>query len=221
MTQHEFENRVLHLWMTTRVPLTRANLLYFTQVPRKKLDAWLDAMVAEGVADVDSDDEGEMIWTVRGAQRAARGPERIEDVVKLDALRSEVAAGRSGGSSTDLPARVASSLPAARGVVEQALARRGGEKNPLIGGALGLLGPLGWLYAAPVKEAVPAAIVFYIAYRVLGAIPLLGWPLLSVLSVLSVIVGVLYAFQYNRAGQVTSLFSDDDARPRLPGAGRR
>src|SRR3954471_22105993 len=93
MNQHDFEHRVIELWMTTRVPLTRANLLFFTKAPRKKLDAWLEAMVGEGVLDVDSDDEGEMIWTLRGAARPARGAERVEEIVKMDALSREVRGG--------------------------------------------------------------------------------------------------------------------------------
>src|SRR3954468_5951871 len=76
--------------MTTRMPLTRANLQFVTGVPRAKLGKWLDELVADGVLDVDADDDGEMIWNVRGAARAQKGPEKPEDVKKLADLKSEV-----------------------------------------------------------------------------------------------------------------------------------
>ena len=49
------------------MPLTRPNLQFVTGVPRAKLDKWLDQLVADGVLDVDADDDGEMVWGVRGA----------------------------------------------------------------------------------------------------------------------------------------------------------
>ena len=80
--------------MTTRVPLTRANLLFYTRAPRRKVDRWLDEMLKEGFLDIDSDDDGEMVWNVRGAARSTAGPTRIEDVTRLERLREQV-----GGSS--------------------------------------------------------------------------------------------------------------------------
>jgi hypothetical protein len=210
MNQHDFEHRVIELWMTTRVPLTRANLLYFTKAPRKKLDAWLDAMVRESVIDIDSDDEGETIWSVRGAARPARGVERVEDMAKMQALSKEVRGGR-GGAFGGLE-RIA-----ARGVVEQALARRGGEKNVLVAGALGIFGPLGWIYSAPLKEAIPAAIIYAVLWRVLSWIPFLGMMVVPLLALSSILLGMVYAWQYNRNGETTPLFTGDEDRPRLPG----
>src|SRR5438270_4098605 len=85
--------------MTTRMPLTRANLQFVTAVPRGKLEKWLDQLVADGVLDVDADDDGEMVWGVRGAARAATGPQKPEEVKKLADLKQEVAAGASSAAS--------------------------------------------------------------------------------------------------------------------------
>jgi hypothetical protein len=100
--------------------------------------------------------------------------------------------------------------------VEQALARRGGEKNVLVAGALGIFGPLGWLYAAPLREAIPAAVLYFVLLRVLAMIPLLGYMGIGVLHIASVLLAMAYAWSYNRRGEVTPLFSGED-RPRLPG----
>ena len=66
------------------------------------------------------------------------------------------------------------------------------------------------------------AILYFVALRVLVMIPILGWSLLSFMPILSAAAGVLYALQYNKAGEVKPLFTgdSDDAgndRPRLPG----
>ena len=76
LTRDDFEHRLLSLWMTTRMPLTRANLQFVTGVPRAKLGKWLDQLVADGVLDVDADDEGEMILgrARRRARRQRPGP---------------------------------------------------------------------------------------------------------------------------------------------------
>jgi hypothetical protein len=214
VTQDVFESRILHLWMTTRVPLTRANVLFFTHAPRRKADRWLEALVKEGVLDFDSDEEGEVVWTVRGAARPDRGPEKVEDVLRLEELRGEVR--RRPPAVTALrPARRA---PGERGLVEQAVAREGGEKSLLASGILSLvLGPIGWLYAGPLREALPATLVFALTLWVLRLLPfLLSGPAVSLLYVASGAMGVLYAWQYNKSGHTTPLLSGDD-RPRLPG----
>ena len=229
MNQESFEARILHLWMTTRVPLTRANVLFFTRVPRKKADRWLEALVADGVLDFDSDDEGEVIWTVRGAARPARGADKVEDVLRLEELGSQVRRPRASpgaramaGASTTVPL-------GARGLVKQALARQGGEKSLLASGILSAaIGPFGWLYAGPAREALPLGAVYWLAYLLLPSIPILGFflfPLFSIAMAGSGAIGVLHAWQYNRTGKTTALLTDDagdaggagDDRPRLPG----
>ena len=58
MKQHEFELRVMKLWTTTRVPMTRANLIAYTHAERANMEPWLDELVKAGLLEVDSDDEG-------------------------------------------------------------------------------------------------------------------------------------------------------------------
>ena len=89
----------MSLWMTTRMPLTRANLQFVTGVPRAKLGKWLDQLVADGVLDVDADDDGEMVWGVRGAARAGSGPDKPEEVKKLGDLKREVASSTVGAAA--------------------------------------------------------------------------------------------------------------------------
>jgi hypothetical protein len=90
----------------------------------------------------------------------------------------------------------------------------GGEQKSLIAsGALSFfLGPLGWLYAAPLKDAAPAIAVFMLLVMVLPH--LLLYPLLGVLLPLSALGGVAYAWGHNQRGERTSLA--DAARGKLP-----
>src|SRR3954466_14902638 len=85
--------------MTTRMPLTRANVQFVTGVPRAKLGKWLDELVADGVLDVDADDDGEMIWGVGGATRAQKSPDKPEEVKKLADLKAEVGSGAAAASA--------------------------------------------------------------------------------------------------------------------------
>jgi hypothetical protein len=82
-----------------------------------------------------------------------------------------------------------------------------GDKSLIAAGALGLLtGPFGWLYAAPLREAVPAILVFLILCKVLPTALLMILPVLPA----SALIGALYAWKYNRTGRRSSLLSDDD-----------
>ena len=113
--------------------------------------------------------------------------------------------------------------------VKQELTRpRGkGDKSWLASGVASLfLGPVGWLYAGSMREAVPAAA----AYVALGVIAtkllpmLLLWPVMMVVMPLSGIAGVVYALSYNRAGRRQRLFSDKEKSRRAlptPRAGAR
>lgn len=97
--------------------------------------------------------------------------------------------------------------------VKAELARKPGkgEKNWMVSGATSaLLGPIGWLYAGSLREAVPAAVgwvlLLSLAAKILPSI-LLFPPLLVALG-LSGIAGVVYAVQYNRKGGRQRLFTD-------------
>lgn len=216
MNQQAFEARVLEVWMKTRIPLTRANLQYVTRAPRKKMERWLDEMVSEGVLEVDADDDGEMIWSVRGAVRSSSGPATVAELDKVETLRGHVAeastaltlAARATGLATRRsPSRAGGALQA--NVPDQ--------KSLIASGALSFFfGPLGWLYAAPLKEAIPAILLFMLAFK----IPIIGgllWLMLPLLGVASGLAGVAYAWRYNQNGERTSLLGgDDDAKPSLP-----
>jgi hypothetical protein len=204
----EFEHSVLTLWMTTRVPLTRANLQFATGVERRQLDRWLDEMMAAGIVEIDSDDHGELLYTVPGAERSKTGPADVAALhkdaaasAKLDELRRSLPAGK----SLVKRAAAASGLTAAPGEKH--------ERSLVAAGALSFfLGPVGWLYAAPLKEALPAILVFLVVCKLLPVI-LLG-PLLGILLPASAVAGVSYAWLYNRQGGRTSIV--DATRKQLP-----
>lgn len=97
--------------------------------------------------------------------------------------------------------------------VKAELARKPGkgEKNWMTSGAVSaLLGPIGWLYAGSMKEAVPAAVgwvlLLTIASKILPTVLL--FPPVIVAMGLSGIAGVVYAVQYNRKGGRQRLFTD-------------
>jgi hypothetical protein len=196
--------------MTTRVPFTLPNLQFYTGLERAKLQKSLDEQVGNGMLEVDSDDAGELVWIVVGAQRSANGPEHVADVVKLEKLKGEVA-----GAS---PSRAL----AKRDVAGRALAELArsagagggdGSKSLVVSGLLSFfLGPLGWLYAGELKEA-GVAVAIYLALLLVLPHVLLA-PLLGLLTPVSVGVGLLYAWRHNQRGERTSLV--ESVRGSLP-----
>jgi hypothetical protein len=205
VTRDEFEHRLLSLWMTTRLPLTRANLQFVTGVPRAKLGKWLDQLVADGVLDVDSDDEGEMIWGVRGAARSVNGPTSPGEVKKLGDLKREV------NSSVALVKAGAASLGLRDIAGSLGRTQSANHKSLIASGLLSFFfGPLGWLYAAPVKEAGPVALIYFLLWAVLPKFLML--PILSIIAPLSAAIGVAYAWRHNQKGERTP-FLLPDANP--------
>lgn len=77
--------------MTSTIPLTYANVQYHTRAPRRKVHTCLDELVREGVLEVDSSDEGELVFSVSGATRATEGPRTFAELERLQALRASVA----------------------------------------------------------------------------------------------------------------------------------
>ncbi len=196
MDQHGFESRVLAMWTKTRVPMTRANLLAYTGAPRPKIEKWLDEMVRASLLEVDSDDEGEILWRVRGAARPSRGAESIAEVDRIQKLESDVTALT---ATAGLASRAAGLTAPASGKP---------TKSIVASGALSFFfGPLGWLYAAPLGEAVPAAIGYVILCAILPSF-LLGY-VLGLVGVASGLAGALYAWSYNRAGKRQPLFGKE------------
>jgi hypothetical protein len=100
--------------------------------------------------------------------------------------------------------------------VKQELEKKGDKSWVKSGLASMLLGPLGWLYAGSLREAVPASV----AWLVFGAlatkiIPMfLLMPVLLVALPLSGIAGVMYAMQFNRTGKRQRLFNKDSKKPK-------
>jgi hypothetical protein len=198
MRRSEFEQRLLDLWVGTRVPFTRVNLQVLTRVPRAKLEPWLDELVTEGILEVDSDDNGEMLWVVPGAERSKTGLTSIAEVKKLNDLRGSIAASKSSGFGS-------ASTALARRAISQSLTTHGAEQKSIIAaGALGFfLGPIGWLYAAPLKDALSAMVVFWLAAAVLPHFLLL--PLLGLVLPASALASAFYAWQHNSKGKRVSL----------------
>jgi hypothetical protein len=193
MGQKAFESRVLEIWMRSRIPLTAAHVQHLTQAPRDKVRRWMDAMTVAGVLDADVTDEGEMLWRVRGADRPATGPETVAELERMERLTAEVQ-----GAGQTL-ARVSA--------VAGLTTRSGDQKSIVASGALSLfLGPLGWLYAAPLREAVPAAAVVVAATMFVPHFLLA--PVLGIVAPLSGLAGVYYAWRHNQTGERTGLFSD-------------
>ncbi len=90
MKKEEFATRVLDLWMTTRIPMTLTALQYHSGAPRAKVSKWLDALLAEGALELDSDDHGELIYCVPGARRPSTGAANFAELEKLALLGAEV-----------------------------------------------------------------------------------------------------------------------------------
>ncbi len=78
-----------------------------------------------------------------------------------------------------------------------------GKKRLLVSGGLSFFfGPLGWLYAAPLKEAIPVIVVYVVVCSILNAIlPFLLIYVLGIVNVASALAGVLYAWGFNSAGK--------------------
>jgi len=201
MRQQQFEARVLELWTRTRIPLTRANLLVATKVSRSQLDRMMDEMMREGLVELDSDDDGEILWTVRGAARPRSGPDSVAEMDRKERLEAEVD-------------RLTSGAKLALHAAGLKTAPQGQQKKSLIAsGALSFfLGPIGWLYAAPLKEAIPAILIYLLVCSILPSF-LLVW-LLGLLNPASAIAGVLYAWSYNHEGARAPLLGK--ARRALP-----
>ena len=197
MKRKDFEARVLEIWLLSRVPLTLAHVQHLTGASREKTKKALDAMTVEGVLTADIADDGEMIWSVLGAERPKSGPQTVAELERMRSLSAEVA-----GSKSAI-ARTAGAFSGAA-----ALAARSGDQKSIVasGGLSLILGPLGWLYAAPLREAIPGVAIYVGACSLLPHI--LMMPLLGLLAPLSGLAGVYYAIRHNQTGERTGLFSD-------------
>jgi hypothetical protein len=207
VNRDQFEARVLAMWLKTRIPMTRANLQYWTGVARRGLNKRLDELVADGVLEADVDDDGEMFWKVPGAARAPDGPRTI-----AEHDRRPAAAGTPGrGRPSEVEAVAALALTRAERALGQrpgqAIEAGPGQRSMVVAAALALFtGPFGWLYAGSLKETVPAALIALVALKIVPTFLLM--PLLALILPASALVGALYAWQYNKTGARQTLFLD-------------
>ena len=109
--------------------------------------------------------------------------------------------------------------------VKQELQRapRKGDKSWVVSGVASLaLGPVGWLYAGSLREAVPATAAWLalaiVASKILPVF--LMMPVLMVALPLSGIAGVVYALSHNRAGRRQRMFDGKKSKEpaALPGS---
>lgn len=184
MTAKEFEAAVLRAWGDTTAPLTRANLQAMTGCPRKDVESFMSQLLLAGVVDMDVGEDGEAEWKVRGAPRPSQDAK---------------------------PAKPALRFPGQAAL--QALASAQGQKQGkgvvMSGGLSLLLGPLGWLYAAPFKEAVPAILIYLLLVTVTPGF-LFGL-LLGLVHPASALLGAVYAWKFNQAQRRAPLLLKDES----------
>lgn len=106
----------------------------------------------------------------------------------------------------------------AQGVkAELTKAPKQGDKSWVKSGlASTVLGPIGWLYAGSLREAIPASVAWLAFAAIAAKLPwILLMPVLLVAMPLSGIAGLLYAVQYNRHGGRQRLFGDKGEKKQL------
>ncbi len=202
--------------MTSRVPLTQTNLSFYTGFSHKQVRRHLDEMIKQGLLDFDSDDEGEFLYKVRGSVRPSSGPQTLVRCTSCG--KASVQGTRCNRCGQFLDTRLATlSQGATRASSALTLLQQGargltqtgqGEKSLVVGAALGLLGPFGWLYAGAWKETIPAAALWVLLCSLPLVKPLL-WVLIPILLPVSALIGFAYTASYNRKNQRTTLVLED------------
>ena len=174
----------------------------------------LAALEAEVKADADAARERKQAaLEVLRARRAAEQAEQLARVPRKRAADVDPTEGMAG----------ALELANKANRVKQELARKPGkgEKSWIKSGVASLaLGPIGWLYAGSLREAIPATAVWLVLAALASKIlpMVLMMPVLLVVMPLSGIAGIVYALQYNRHGGRQRLF-DKDKTKQLPDGG--
>ncbi len=207
--KQDFVNKLLDLWMTTAIPLSAANIQYYTGSNRSQQNQWLQEMLADGIVELDSDDNGELLWLVPGANRPAT-PTSFAEANTLNNKRKK----HSGEAiiniaqqtnwqklREELTGEAKSNL---RKDLRKNLGNKG-TKSVALSGALSLLGPCGWLYAGSWREAIPASIAYLVALQIIPTFLLI--PLLVVGLPISGLLGATYAAKHNHQGERQRLLS--------------
>jgi len=183
----------------------------------------LAALEAEVKADADAQRaRKEAAQTKVREQRAAQEAERAELRARQTALvgkKQRPASNREDDDrGSDLGGALELATKASRVKNELTKAPKQGDKSWVKSGVASmLLGPLGWLYAGSLREAVPASAA-WLAFAAVASkmIPVfLLFPVLLVALPLSGIAGLLYAVQYNKTGTRQRLFGDKAKKKQL------
>ncbi len=179
--------------------MTRANALAYGEqilgLSPAQMRIAIDELVADGVVLADGpEDDALILWP--GEARPSLGPKTIAEAETLERLQREAAVA--------VPQKTPKFMLAKRESEEVVLEK----KSVMASGALSFLfGPLGWLYAAPLKDVAVGFFVFS-ALTTIASLVLPG-SLAAVVAALasfgSGVLGMSYAHQYNKRGKRTAL----------------
>jgi hypothetical protein len=195
MTRQEFE-RTVRAMQDEGVPLTMANLLVRTELPRAQIEEWLDAM------------QRDVKFEVPGKAPEAAEKERDEGrpsgvMDRAQALKREVV-GEVIRSRLGVPSEEASAAGRPR-------------RDVKVGAALGfLLPPLGLAYSAPWATAAVGTVAYlalvWLSIKLSWLFGLVGFFL--PLHLVGGILGAGYAWRFNRKGRRTPLLPSGTKKSR-------
>lgn len=212
MTRDEFEKTVRAM-RAEGVPVSMPNLMVRTELPRATIEQWLREMDDPTLRAEARDDErprGKLKGN--GDDDDPRGAGVVDDLMgKVNDLKDDLVRAAAvevvkeklglGGDDVTRSKRTGSE----------------GVKDLRVGGVLGLVaGPLGLLYSAPMKVAVPwsvgyVAVLALISFLPLGPLrlPILFY-LLPMVHMGAGVAGAAYTWRYNRTGKRATLFPSSD-----------
>jgi hypothetical protein len=174
-------------------------------------------------AEVKADAEGQRARKEAALQKVRE--QRAREQAEKDALRSRQAeiVTRKKRPTADVQEDEGDDLGGALQLATKAnsvrkeLAKKGEKSWVKSGIASMLLGPLGWLYAGSLREAIPASVAYLLVAAVISKLPFIMWPVMMVALPLSGIAGVVYALQYNKHGSRQRLWGDKKKKELPPG----
>lgn len=187
------------LWTRTRIPMNRGNALAYGELilglaPERMRPA-IEELVADGTVIADgAADDALLLWP--GDNRPSLGPKTVQEAQTLERLNKE--------ASVAVPTKTPQWMLAKREPDPVVI----DKKSVVASGALSFVfGPLGWLYAAPLKDVA----VGFFAFSAITTIAALLLPgsLAGLVGALasfgSGVLGMSYAHQYNKRGKRTAL----------------
>ncbi len=186
------------MWTKTKIPMTRANALAYAEqvfaMPSAQTQYALDDLITRGIVLSEQRDHEEILL-IPGDLRPALGPRTVEEAVTLERLDREATSALAVKTPAWMLAQPADQAPS-------------DPKSVLAAGALSFVfGPVGWLYAAPLKEALPAIGLYILAST--AATMFLPSFVAAVLGgaglVASALIGMVYANRFNKTGKRTAL----------------